>query len=334
MEEVVFQFKKILGAGLMPLNLALLLLAFGSLRLMGGAGQDGKIRGRGMVFLGFLVLLLASLPKVSNPVAGSLEGRYPAINNPERFANAAPGERPRWVVVLGGMYTESSALPVSARLGGSNLKRVVEGIRLARALPQTSLVFTGQGDPSAGNAEVEAIASLARDMGVARSRIVLDGASRDSKDHVANLRATLGNERFLLVSSAIHLPRAMALFEAAGMRPIAAPTAHSVLVTSGRENWLPSLSSLQRSSAAAHEYLGMAWAKLRGQVLSGGDASRTDDARPVEEGAPKTPRSGPKRTKRPAYAPEHGPPPDVQWKGEPLEGSPDDGRLKGWAKPR
>jgi uncharacterized SAM-binding protein YcdF (DUF218 family) len=355
MDEVIFTIKKILGGGLMPLTFALFLLGIGSLRLMGGLDARGRLPGRGMVFLAFLILLLASLPKVSNRIVSGLESRYPAIVDTGRFASYPPTEQPRWVVVLGGTYRGAQDLPVTARLGGSTLKRVVEGIRLARALPGTQLVFTGQDDTATGPSEVAVLGDFAQEMGIPSSRIVLEGEAKDTRQHTIFLKEILGTDRFLLVSSAIHLPRAMALFEAAGMRPIAAPTAHMVVKSPGDEEWMPAVSSLGRSSLAAHEYLGTAWAKLLGQLDGldemggepevGGEALETKkDRGKYRSDDAATPRDDAKRPdplpwgrakpKKNAYAPEHGPPPTEKWEGDPKGGRADDGRLKGWANPR
>jgi uncharacterized SAM-binding protein YcdF (DUF218 family) len=100
--------------------------------------------------------------------------------------------------------------------------------------------------------------------------MVLESQSRDTIDEVRALHATLGQERFVLVTSATHLPRAMAMFEKAGMNPIPAPTDYLNADESADVGRLFAL--IPRAGAAGtieralHEYLGLFWARLRGQA--------------------------------------------------------------------
>jgi len=64
------------------------------------------------------------------------------------------------------------------------------------------------------------------------------------------------------------MPRAMVLFRKAGLNPIPAPTGHLVISTppSGRISFFPSSGNLEKSERAFYEFLGLVWAKLRGQI--------------------------------------------------------------------
>ena len=73
---------------------------------------------------------------------------------------------------------------------------------------------------------------------------------------------------FVLVTSASHMPRAMGMFRKLGMHPIPGPTGHRIKDSQGPHpsSFFPHASNLLRSETVFHEYLGMAWAKLRGQI--------------------------------------------------------------------
>jgi uncharacterized SAM-binding protein YcdF (DUF218 family) len=85
--------------------------------------------------------------------------------------------------------------------------------------------------------------------------LATDGAS------AADLRAPV------VVSSASHLPRAIAEFQRQGLEPVAAPTAHRA--TPQRfalpGDFAPEADNLRTTEAAWHEFLGRLWARLRGR---------------------------------------------------------------------
>jgi len=83
------------------------------------------------------------------------------------------------------------------------------------------------------------------------------------------IRDMVKEDQFLLVTSAVHMPRAMALFKKAGMNPVAAPAGFFDRKEKRRlspEEFFPNAEALQKSDRAVHEYLGIVWAKLRGKL--------------------------------------------------------------------
>ena len=112
------------------------------------------------------------------------------------------------------------------------------------------------------------MARVAREMGVPESDIILETKSRDTKDEALFIKPIVGNELFVLVTTASHIPRSMALFNKLGMNPIPSPIGHSVKDVQGLSHYsfFPSPGNIQKTELAIHEYLGMTWAKLRGQM--------------------------------------------------------------------
>ena len=99
--------------------------------------------------------------------------------------------------------------------------------------------------------------------------IVLETKAADTKDHAIYVKEIVGKDRFILVTSASHMPRAMALFRKHGMEPVPAPTDYMVKV----RGWglrpmmfFPSAGSLEKAGRAIHEYLGIIWGKVRSQM--------------------------------------------------------------------
>jgi uncharacterized SAM-binding protein YcdF (DUF218 family) len=110
---------------------------------------------------------------------------------------------------------------------------------------------------------------MAREWGVGPEDIVLETKATDTKDHPVYVKEIVGRDRFILVTSASHMPRAMGLFRRQGMEPVPAPTDYMVKKREGGLRsgiFFPSAGSLEKAQRAIHEYLGLFWAKIRGQI--------------------------------------------------------------------
>ena len=105
---------------------------------------------------------------------------------------------------------------------------------------------------------------FAMEMGVPKSALIAKGGALDTGDEANLFVDILGTAPFALVTSAWHIPRAMKLFQARGLNPIAAPCEHRTkefppLTTC----MLPSAAALLTTELAMHEYLGMVWLDLK-----------------------------------------------------------------------
>ncbi|NDG50613.1 MAG: envelope biogenesis factor ElyC, partial [Rhodospirillales bacterium] len=136
----MFLLKKILGYLLMPLPLGLGLISLGLLLLC----TRRRVRGWSALILGWLILLAAANRGVSISLTASLEKTYPPV--PAFAENAGPPGDLRaatMVAVLGGGHGDAPGLSAGQRLSGSARARLIEGVRLARALPAAWLVVSG-----------------------------------------------------------------------------------------------------------------------------------------------------------------------------------------------
>jgi uncharacterized SAM-binding protein YcdF (DUF218 family) len=145
------------------------------------------------------------------------------------------------------------------------LARVTEGIRLQRLWPASKLVLSG------GHRHAQFLAAAASSLGAPPERMVLGSEVWDTIDEVRALRTIVGTDRFALVTSATHLPRAMQMCKKAGMNPIPAPTEYLAIdepwAARHLLGWIPHAGPSLMIERALHEYLGLVWAKLRGQAL-------------------------------------------------------------------
>jgi uncharacterized SAM-binding protein YcdF (DUF218 family) len=255
----VFWLKKLVSFFLMPLPLCLALLACG---LLLGRSRQGKRLTVGATAL----LLLFSNKFVSAHLLRPLEARYPSI--PEvALGSPIPASLVgcQVVAVLGGGNSDAPSLPATSQLSTSSLARIVEAVRLLNVLPEARLVVSGPGEPGRPS-HASLLAAGAESLGVAASRITLIETAHDTEDESFAVARLAGGRRTALVTSAWHMPRAAHLFRKAGVDFVPCP---ADFVARGDINarWTDytwDSESLERSTLAVHEWLGLLWLRVRG----------------------------------------------------------------------
>jgi len=253
----MFLFKKITALLVYPLSLSLEILLFGLFLLWFTHKQKtGKI----VTSIGVFLLTLFSFGIISNTLLRPLEYKYTPLLSLEDMHHV------KWVVVLGGGHTSDPQLPITNQLSDASTARLIEGIRLHNMLPESKLILSGGGFDPVPNAKI--MADVALSIGVDKEDLVLESLSKDTKDEAILIQKIVGKDQFILVTSASHMPRSVALFKKYGMHPIPAPTDYFVKKRqrASPAMFFPSASDLYKTERAFHEYLGLAWARLRGQI--------------------------------------------------------------------
>lgn len=261
----MFMLKKIVALFLYPFSLGLEILILGVFFLW--ATRNPR-RGKILVTLGTVFLLLLSLPFIASQLLTPLERRYPALLHPETVSWGQMSQTsPRWIVVLGGGHVSDLRLPANSQINEGALARVVEGVRLYKAIPGSKLLLSGGRvfDPVP---EARLMARIAVLLGVEPQDIRLETNSRDTAQEAENIAKMIGKEKFILVTSAAHMPRALALFKKRNLEPIPAPTDYLARVGQrpSPDEFFPGAASLEEARVAMHEYLGLAWAWLQGEI--------------------------------------------------------------------
>jgi uncharacterized SAM-binding protein YcdF (DUF218 family) len=169
------------------------------------------------------LLIAFSNKAVSRWLIAPLEAAYPPI--PELTQSSpVPAELAacRYIVVLGGGHGDMPGLSATNKLSTSGLGRLIEGVRLARALPDATVIFSG---PSDGRGETHArvLARAAESLGLAAHRIRLIETAHDTEDEAQAVKAIAGDGKVALVTSAWHMPRAAGLVPQSGRRRAALP---------------------------------------------------------------------------------------------------------------
>ncbi len=258
MAALGFLIKKLVSRLIFPLGLSLVLGLAGILlwRL-----KPASRLGPALALAGWLCLLVFSLPLTGTWLLSTLEQAAGSYASPDALRQAGVSQ----VVVLGGGVEQGSYTSID-RLSRASLKRVLEGIRLWRQLPEAKLVLSG-GNYEPGVLEGPAMAEFAQQAGVPPKDLVLEDASWDTEDQATLLKPILGDRPFALVTSAFHMRRALAMLEDRGLHPIPAPTdfASREFIFSYRL-LLPSAAGLRMSEVAIYEYVGMTWRWVKRQL--------------------------------------------------------------------
>lgn len=256
----MFVFKKIFSKFLFPLPLTLMFSLAGLYLLwFTSKKKTGKI----LVSFSIFFIFILSYSILPDYLLLPIENKYPPYTDATILADRKPV---KYVVVLGAGYIYDESLPLTSQITREGLIRLIEGIRIHRKLPESKLIFTGAGvNNPVPTATV--MAKLAIDLGVSKSNIITRTEPKDTKDEARIIKQTIKAEPFVLVTSASHMPRAMALFKTMGLSPIPAPTEHNVHKFKLSSNlFFPNASNLRKSEKVFYEHMGMLWAKLRGQI--------------------------------------------------------------------
>jgi uncharacterized SAM-binding protein YcdF (DUF218 family) len=258
-----FVLSKILSFFAIPSNVLIMLGLLGALAMFTRFARAGLQ----LVIASLFVLAILGLSPVGNALTIPLEQRFPPWD--------ASGGAPVGIVVLGGAVTAD----VSGARGQVALneaaERMTEAVALARKYPQARIIFSGGiGELfTTGPPEAEVALRLFEELGVARERIVSEDRSRNTVENAEFSKALAmpqPGQRWLLVTSAYHMPRAMGVFRKAGFAVEAFPVDFR---TRGPEDFLRAFGTmgdgLRRTDTAAREWVGLViyWLTGRSSAL-------------------------------------------------------------------
>ncbi|MBP7336101.1 YdcF family protein [Niveispirillum sp.] len=246
-----FGLGKLLAAVTSPGNVLLLLL-------LGGLGLMWRRRpaGRWLVLSATTGFALIAATPVGTWALLPLEQRFP-------MPDPASMERIDGIIVLGGAVMPVGSTEHVAPQLNRDAERLTVLPGLMRRFPTVPVIFTGgSGDPRRQE-EKEAPFALAllAEWGVELARVRTEDQSRNTWENAVNIRPLIAatGGRWLLVTSAAHMPRSMGVFRKA--IPEAAFIAYPVGFNANRsERWRFGLNlsdNLERLETAAHEWRGL-----------------------------------------------------------------------------
>jgi uncharacterized SAM-binding protein YcdF (DUF218 family) len=243
-----FYASKILQFFIYPLftGLVLLVLAF----LLRGIRRKRLFEG---IFLcGIIILYIFSIEPVTDLLMKPLERMHMPPANQPLSADA--------IVVLGGDVRKVVYPRKDVELGGN---RMLKAIRLFRERAAPLIIMTGRSGNIFNQEFVESVVmkKFAVEFGVPAGKIIIETGSRNTRENAVNTKKILdrlGAKRIILVTSALHMPRAYALFRHLGLDVLPAPTDFRA-VDEGYDpfSFVPQAGNLARSTRAIREYVGI-----------------------------------------------------------------------------
>src|SRR3954466_1421544 len=221
--------------------------------------------GRKLVLAGIVLLAICGFSPLGYLLLYPLEARFP----PWDETRGAP----EGIIVLGGSIDPELSAARGITVFKGSVDRIVAGAALAHRYPNARIVFSGGSanlvsDDSAKEADYAA--SLFESLCIARSRLTMKRRSRNTQENAEFSKALVApkpGERWLLVTSAYHMPRSIGVFRKAGF----AVEPHPADWRTGGRIDSPGFSTfasegLDHTDAALREWIGLATYRISGKT--------------------------------------------------------------------
>lgn len=256
---MTFWLSKLVQALLLPSNCLVLLLVIGLVALVLGR-RTLAVR----VFATATVLIaLVGWSPLAPRLVMILEDRFPQPDLPQSVAG---------IVMLGGATDMHLTQERGQVALNDNAERVSAVAVLARQFPDARIILSG-GVAHAVQSDLPSEAEGARrvlvDLGVAANRIELEERSRTTIENAAEsfaLAKPQSGQSWLLVTSAFHMPRAVASFRAVGFPIIPYPVDYRTGPGDLRSPASTVAEGFEDMDIAAHEWLGLLGYRLTGKT--------------------------------------------------------------------
>jgi uncharacterized SAM-binding protein YcdF (DUF218 family) len=212
------------------------------------------------------ILALATWTSIGAMMLTPLEDRF---KRPDPAPAAVAG-----IVVLGGGFEGQINLVRGGYELNSGGDRYVETAILARRYPQAKVVVTGGSGAIVLEGEGDAATAprLLQALGVERDRLVLENESRDTYENAVFTRRMVEPkpaEVWLLVTSAFHMPRSVALFRKAGFDVVPWPVDYRTSGAEGVSFFADNpVDSIQTTTVVIREWIGLTAYWLSGRIDS------------------------------------------------------------------
>jgi len=246
-----FLLAKVLGFFALPSNLLISVALLGVVLMATRFARAG----RRLAVVSVVLIAIAGLSPLGNALILPLEERFP----PWDGSHGAP----TGIISLGGAI-DTVVSPARGEVAlNEAAERLTAIAELARRFPQARIAFSGGSGRLIhdGATEAELAARLFESFGIAKERILLEDKSRDTDENARFTKELLqprAGERWVIVTSAHHMPRSIGVFRAAGFSVDAFPVDYR---TRGAVDLLRPFASLgdglRRTDTAAREWVGL-----------------------------------------------------------------------------
>ena len=242
-----------------PSNLLLSLILLGLLLAL---FPRFRKRGIGLSLIVTLATMALGLLPIATYILVPLEERFPVFRDDGRPVDG--------IILLGGAVEASDSAARGTIVANESAERVLDTIQLAHRYPGARLLISGGGGTVFGDGVAEApiIAGFLKSLGIDPARMVVEDRSRTTHENAAFSRSLVEpkeGERWLLVTSAWHMPRAVGAFRRAGFAVTAYPVDYRTPGASdARRPFAFVANGLRRLDIAVKEWLGLLAYRLAG----------------------------------------------------------------------
>jgi uncharacterized SAM-binding protein YcdF (DUF218 family) len=239
-----------------------------------------------LVIVSLALLAVMGLSPVGNALILPLEQRFPVWDH----GRGAP----HGIVVLGGALTPDVSSARDDAALNEAAERVTAAVDLARRYPDASIIYSGGFGQlvHAGRTEADVALRLFESLGLPQRRVVAEDRSRNTIENALfskQLARPKPGERWLLITSAYHMPRSIGVFRKAAFPVEAYPVDWR---TRGSQDVLRPFASmgegLRRTDIAMREWVGLAvyWLTGRTSEFFPGPEGSGCDLTPPLDGCP------------------------------------------------
>ena len=205
-----FVLSKTLGVMLLPTNFLIALGLAGALLLVSRFAALGCK----LLVVSVVLLAICGFSPLGNILLYPLEQRFPPWD-------AARGAPPDGIIVLGGPIDADMSVAHDTPVIRSAPDRIIAAAALAHQYPNARIVFSGgSGNLISNDArEADFAAEIFESLGIDKSRLSMERRSRNTVENAEfskTIAAPKAAERWLLVTSAYHMPRSIGLFRKVG----------------------------------------------------------------------------------------------------------------------
>lgn len=213
------------------------------------------------VAVGFIVLV--SVLPVGHVLIAMLENRFPTVHRlPPRIDG---------IVVLGGTVNQFLSRARGQPSLTDGAERLTEFVAMARRHPEARLVFSGgSGAAFAQDVKESEVARAFFDqMGLDTARIVFESDSRNTWENAVYTRRLMNpkpGEVWVLITSALHMPRAVGVFRKAGWQPLPFPVDYLTAIPPGFPIRFDMAGGIERLWTAMREWMALAVYRVLGRT--------------------------------------------------------------------
>ena len=255
-----FALSKTLGIMMLPTNFLMGLLVLGALLCATWLARFG----RRLLIAAIVLLVICGFSPLGNLLLYPLESRFPPW---DPSAGAPDG-----IIVLGASIEADLSVAHGTPVVRGSPDRIIAAAALARRYPNARVVFSGGSANLVSNdaREADFAGAIFESLGVDKSRLIMERESRNTQENAEFSKALVKpkeGERWVLVTSAFHMPRSVGLFRKAGFAVEPYPVDWRV---GGRDDLMTlsnvAVEGLARTDLAVREWMGLIAYRITGKI--------------------------------------------------------------------